>query len=92
MSCNQTPTFNDEQKMTDLLCSEKYMTEVYNTFCCETATPTVRSCLCSLLQDSHRIQEEIFHEMSSRGWYPVDSAEDSKIHSARMKFEKNVTV
>ena len=92
MSCNTTPSFDEKQKMTDLLSSEKYMTEVYNTYCCESATPSVKNCLCSLLQDEHRVQDEIFHEMSSRGWYTVEKAEDSKLQSAKMQYQQGVTV
>ena len=89
---NQTPAFNEEQKMTDLLSSEKYMTSVYNTYCCESATPAVKNCLCSLLQDEHRMQDELFCEMSTRGWYTVEKAEDQKLNSAKQQFGQNVTV
>lgn len=92
MSFNPTPAFDEKQKMTDLLSSEKYMTEVYNTYCCECATPSVKNCLCSLLQDEHRVQDEIFCEMSTRGWYKVEKADDSKIFSAKEQFGQNVTV
>ncbi len=92
MNANQAQPFSDEQRMADLLSSEKYMTSVYNGFCCESATPAVRSCLCSLLQDEHRMQEQLFREMSERGWYPVEKAEEQKLTSARMKFQRNVTV
>ena len=92
MNTMQTKSFSDEQRMADLLNCEKHMTSIYNSFCCESATPTVRSCLCSLLQDEHRMQEQLFREMSARGWYPVEKAEDQKLISARMKFEKSLTV
>ncbi len=92
MNNNQNSTMSEQQIMADLLSSEKFMTSIYNTFCCECATPAVKNCLCSLLQDEHRMQDRLFCEMSNRGWYPVEKAEDQKVNSARMKFEKNVTV
>ena len=89
--CNPQ-SYNEQQKLTDLLSSEKYLASVYNSACCESATPVVKSCLCALLQDEHRIGDRIFGEMSSRGWYPVEKAEDTKLNAARQKFEANVTV
>lgn len=92
MQNTQTPAWNEEKMMGDLLLSQKYLTEVYNAFACETATPAVRNALCSILQDEHRIQEEIFHEMSSRGWYQTQKAEDQKLNAAKQKFESHACV
>ncbi len=91
MECN-TAQFGDKQVITDLLCNEKYMTSVYNSFCCECATPAVRNCLCELLADEHRMQEEIFCEMTSRGWYKTEKADDQKLQTARMQFAQNAKV
>ena len=88
MECNKKMT--EQEMMTDLLSTEKFMTSVYNTYCCEAATPAVKSALCSLLQDEHSLQNELFTEMSNRGWYQVEKAEENKISNARMKFGKNV--
>ena len=62
------------------------MTAAYNTFCNETATPALRSCLLSILRDEHTVAEELFNTMSTRGWYPVEAAEEQKVTAAKMKF------
>lgn len=80
------PAFNEQQKLQDLLSCEKHMTALYNGFCNESATPAVKSCLCALLQDEHTMQNELFNEMSSRGWYPTAKAEDSKLQAAKLQF------
>lgn len=87
-----TCKMNDKEKLTDLLSAEKFASAAYNTYCLEAATPSVRSCLCSLLQDQHRIAEEVFNEMNTRGYYPVEKAEQQKITAARQQFEQRVTV
>lgn len=87
----QTP-FQTEQTMLDLLSSQKYLTGMYNSFCSEAASGTVRSSLMSILQDEHRIAEEIFNEMNVRGYYPVTRAEEKKISDAKNKFGSTVTV
>ena len=82
----------EKELMTDLLSSEKFLTGVYNTYCCEAATSTVKSALMSLLQDVHRMQEEIFGEMNSRGWYQLEKAEEQKLNSEKQKFSQMATV
>ncbi|MBQ9784074.1 MAG: spore coat protein [Clostridia bacterium] len=85
-------TMTDKEMMTDLLSTEKFMTGVYNTYCCEAATPALRSCLMSLMQDTHRMQEETFDDMSARGWYQLEKAEDTKLNQEKQKFNKMATV
>lgn len=91
METKQTVAFNEEQRMTDLLSTQKFLTGAYNSYYCEAATGTVKNCLSSILQDEHRIQEEIFNEMSNRGWYPLEKAEEAKINSAKQKFSQSAT-
>ncbi len=88
---DQTKTLSDKERITDALTSEKHMAGVYNTFGCEAATTGVKNCLASILADEHRIGEELFCEMQSRGWYTVEKAEESKVLSARQQFSKGVS-
>lgn len=92
MEFNQNTRMNDQEKMADLLSSQKFLTGVYNTYCCEAATPAVRSSLCALLQDAHGAQMETFTEMSKRGWYRVETAEETKVNEAKQKFGSTVGV
>ena len=92
METMKTPTFDDKQRITDLLSTEKMLASVYNTFCAEAASAPVRSCLCNLLSDEHRIGEELFAQMSSRSWYQVQAAEQAKINSAKQKFAGSASV
>lgn len=90
MECNKKMT--EQEMMTDLLSTEKFMTSVYNTYCCEAATPAVKSTLMSLLEDTHRMQQELFSEMSAKGWYKTEVAEDQKLNQEKQKFGKMATV
>ena len=83
---------NEQQKMNDLLSTQKFLTGVYNSYSNEAATSAVRSTLTSILADEHRIQEEIFNEMNARGYYPLEKAEDNKISSTKQKFAQKATV
>ena len=78
--------FNEKEQITDLLTLEKHLAGSYNSFALEAATPEVVNFLGELLTDTHRMQQQIFAEMSSRGWYPTPKAEDTKVMEARQKF------
>lgn len=88
----QNSGFDDKAKITDLLTSQKQMTDVYNTFLCETETTAVRNCLSGILEEEHRIQEQVFSEMQNRGWYQTEKAEDSKVTQAKQKFAPKAIV
>ncbi len=83
---------NEQQKLNDLLNTQKFLTGTYNSYYCESATTAVKNCLSSILADEHRIQEEIFNEMNSRGYYPLEKAEENKINAAKQKFAQKATV
>ena len=88
----QNKPFDDRATITDLLNSEKHMTGVYNTFLCETETASVRSCLSGILNDEHSMQESLFGEMKTRGWYTTEAADQSKLNQAKQKFAANTTL
>ena len=86
----QNNSFDEKTKMTDLLTSEKNMTSAYNTFLCESETGEVISCLSGLLADEHSIKNELFTEMSARGYYKTEKAEDTKLNAAKQQFASMV--
>ena len=88
---NSNQPMQEKEMMTDLLCSQKFVTSLYNTFCNEASTPAMRSCLSSILQDEHRVQEEIFNEMSNKGYYKVEMAEETKLNAEKQKYAQTVT-
>ena len=83
--------FTEPDKATDLLQSEKYLAGCYNSYLLESATPEVKQCLSGLLNDTHSMQQRLFDEMNSRGWYPVTKAEDQKLMAAKQKFAMKVS-
>ena len=90
MPVNGNGNFSDLDRLTDALNSQKYTTSHYNEFACESATPDVRSCVMNILNEEHQIQQELFGEMSSRGWYPTESAEEQKLQNTKNQFSSCV--
>ena len=85
-----TGAMNEKAVLTDLLSGQKFITGAYNTFCCEAAEPTVRSCLLSVLEDEHRIHAELFQTMNQLGYYTTQKAEESKLSAAKSQFAKGM--
>ncbi len=79
-------TFNEKDQMTDLLQGEKYLAGSYNSYLLESATPEITRCLSGLLNDTHSMQQQLFGEMNSRGFYPVTKAEDQKLNTVKQQF------
>jgi len=84
---NNQSSFGDKDMMTDLLSSQKFETGGYNTSANECACPKLRSDIMNILNEEHQIQSEIFTEMSKRGWYPTEAAEQNKINQVKQKFQ-----
>ena len=83
--------FTEQDRATDLLQTEKYLAGCYNSYLLEAATPEVKQCLSGLLNDTHSMQQRLFEDMNSRGWYPVTKAEDQKVMAAKQKFAAKVS-
>ena len=86
MQQNCNSGFDEKARLMDMLNSEKQLTAIYNTSLCESETTSVRNCLSSILNEEHTMQNELFMQMKSRGWYPTKTAEESKLNEAKQKF------
>ncbi len=83
-------TFTEKEMLTDLLTSQKTMTDGYNTFANECATPMIKTAFMNILNEEHQIQNEIFLEMQKHGWYQTEAADQNKVCQAKQKFSGNV--
>ena len=91
MNGMQNTQFSEKEQITDLLSAEKFLAGNYNSFLLESATPEMVRCFSGLLTDTHNMQQTVFHEMQSRGWYAVTKAQDSKVTETKQKFTASVT-
>ena len=77
----------EREVFNDILSSQKFTTETYNTFANECVTPNIRSEFMRILTEEHEIQADVFDEMKKRGWYTTPAAEQQKIQQAKQKFQ-----
>ncbi len=82
-------SYSDKDMMTDALSTQKFLTDNYNLFATEAASPAVKADMMNILNEEHQIGFELFSEMQKRGWYNVEQADQSKIDKAKQKFTKN---
>jgi spore coat protein CotF len=72
--------------MKDLLSSQKFITDNYNSHDNEAATPAVLTDFMNILREEHQIQNDVFCEMQTRGWYPTEAADQNKVSQAKQKY------
>ncbi len=82
-----TGVMPEKEMMNDVLSSQKFITDTYNTYTNECATPGVRDEFMKILSEEHSIQAEIFDMMKQRGWYQTPAAEQQKIQQTKQKYQ-----
>ena len=82
-----TPQYDDQEMFNDALYSQKQITENYNLSANECAGAQLRDLFLSILNEEHQIQADLFDEMSKRGWYPVQNADQQQVQQTKPKFQ-----
>ncbi len=77
---------NDQERVTDMILSEKKMSTNYNTFASECVDDKLRGEYLSILNKSHQTQTALFKAAQAKGWYTVEQAPVSKVTEAYNKF------
>lgn len=81
-------TFDDREKMQDILDSQKYIAEQYNCCAGECSDEAKKDKLMNILAQEHEMQFQIFSEMKRHGWCVGEPADKNDVSSARQRFEK----
>ncbi|MBP3422000.1 MAG: spore coat protein [Lachnospiraceae bacterium] len=84
----QQTQYSEKDILTDALISEKRATEQYNKYAVECLHNSVRDAIIDCLEKEHAIQDEVFHMMHERGYYPTPMADDKKVEDAKQKFSQ----
>lgn len=77
---------NDQERITDMILSEKKMSTNYSTFASECVDDKLRDEYLGILTKSHQAQTALFKAAQSKGWYTVEAAPQNKITEAYTKF------
>lgn len=77
---------NDQERMSDLLMTEKKMSCNYNEFASECVHPRLKDAFLNALHQGQCIQSDLFSAAQSRGWYQTTPADGAQITQAYQKF------
>ena len=77
---------NDQERLTDFLCSEKKMSANYDTYASECVNIPLRDTFVTLFTQSHNTQTKLFQVAQSKGWYSPEQAQMDKINQAYTKY------
>ena len=77
---------NDQERITDLILSEKKMSANYGLFASECVNTQLRDAFVDLLTQGHKTQTQMFQAAQQRGWYQVEQAPAQKVAQAEQKF------
>ena len=77
---------NDKEIMTGILNAVKGECDLMMHGTIESATPNVHAAFKCALDDMLAAQNQIYTQMSAKGWYPAEQAEAQKITDAKQKF------
>lgn len=77
---------NDQERVTDMILTEKKMSTNYNTFASECVDDQLRDEYLKILNQSHMTQTALFKAAQTKGWYTVEVAPQSKISETYNKF------
>ena len=77
---------NDRDIMENLLLTSKGVCDLYLHGAIESSTANVHQAFSSALNDTLWMQDSIYKEMSSHGWYQNEQAPQAQVQKVRQKF------
>ena len=77
---------NDKSLMENLLLLEKGVCDLFMRGTIESPTENEHQTFNTALSDALCMQDTIYDKMASKGWYPTEQAEQSKVDSVKQKF------
>ena len=90
MQGQTTKMMTEKEILQDCLSSQKFTTSNLNTWAGECVCEQLRSAFLNILDDEHRIQADIFNDMSSKGWYPTQPADQQQLQQVKQKYSTQI--
>ncbi|GIP40159.1 hypothetical protein J31TS4_34390 [Paenibacillus sp. J31TS4] len=80
------PEMNDRDRLNDVLATEKYMTDSFNTATREASHPALHQDMLTILTETHQCQYELFELMFRKGHYKLEAEQQQKLDQAYQQF------
>jgi spore coat protein CotF len=86
VNAQQTPQMTDRDFINDILATEKYLSNSYNTAVHEASIPQLYQIQLKHLNNTHQAAWDLYQIMHQKGWYQVEPAENQKISQKATQF------
>ncbi len=83
-----SPEMNDRDYLNDILATEKYLTDGFNTFAREASHTELHNDVMTVLNDTHDCTRDLFNLMFKDGFYSFQGASGQEVQQAQQKFSK----
>lgn len=77
---------DDKTIMENLLLTTKGVCDLYMHGAIESSTPQVHQAFSGAFDEALCMQDSLYKEMTGKGWYKTENAEQQKIQQLRQKF------
>lgn len=77
---------DDRNLMENMLMLEKGVCDLYMHGAIESSTQNVNKVFSDSLNQSLKLQEDIYGKMQAKGWYKTEQAEQNKVNTLKQKF------
>nr|WP_026975279.1 spore coat protein [Alicyclobacillus contaminans] len=85
------PQMNDRDRLNDVLATEKYLTDSFNTAAREASHDALHRQIMTILNESHQAARDAYNVMFQKGWYKLEAETPQKIQQAQQQFQKYAT-
>ncbi|MFW6006487.1 MAG: spore coat protein [Halanaerobiales bacterium] len=82
----KSPDMNERDFLNDILATEKYLTNSYNTFAREASHTDLYNDIKQILNETHDSARNLFNIMFEEGFYSLKGATTQEIDKANQKF------
>ncbi len=83
-----SPEMNDRDYLNDILATEKYLTDGFNTFAREASHTELHNDVMTILNDTHDCTRDLFNLMFKDGFYSFQGTSGQEVQQAQQKFSK----
>lgn len=78
---------NDQERITDLILTEKKMSGNYDIFASECVNTSLRDDFLRIFNQGHHTQTDLFKKAEAKGWYKTEPAPENKVQQSLTKFQ-----
>lgn len=80
------PQLNDRDILNDVLATQKYLTDGFNTFVREASHERLHGVTMSVLNETHQAARDVYNLMFKKGWYKLTSATRDTLDQTQQQF------